>query len=101
MRRMIERLHGKMGDHEVPSIFYLSDKLELELNNPQATPLDEVLSLDDVDEPRQRLTRQEGSVVRSKQKIRMPACPEALSLDTGGSTALCEGIMASQLNCRP
>ena len=35
MRRVIEGQHGKLGDHEVPSMSYISDKLEeLELNNP-------------------------------------------------------------------
>ena len=84
MRRVIERLHGKMGDHEVPAVSYLSDKLEeLELNNPQAAPLDEVLSMDDVDEPNiQPAFDQAGriTVVRTKHKVKMPSGPEEFRL---------------------
>ena len=84
MRRVVENLHGKMQDYEVPSMSYLSDKLEeLELNNPQASPLDEILSIDDGEEQAivpafdvaGRLT-----VVRRKLKVLMPTGPEDFRL---------------------
>ena len=84
MRRVVESLHGQMMDYEVPSMSYLSDKLEeLELNNPQASPLDEILSIDDGEEQAivpafdvsGRLT-----VVRKKLKVLMPVGPEDFRL---------------------
>ena len=84
MRRVVENLHGRMQDYEVPSMSYLSDKLEeLELNNPQASPLDEILSIDDGEEQAivpafdvaGRLT-----VVRRKLKVAMPTGPEDFRL---------------------
>ena len=84
MRRVVENLHGKMQDYEVPSMSYLSDKLEeLELNNPQASPLDEILSVDDGEE--QAIvpafdTSGRLTVVRKKLKVLMPTGPEDFRL---------------------
>ena len=84
MRRAIELQNGKLGDHEVPSMAYISDKLEeLELNNPQASPMDEILSLDDLEEQAIQPNFDSGGrllIVRKKTKVRMPSGPEELRL---------------------
>ena len=46
MRRTVEARHGKLPDDEVPGATYLAAKLEeVEQNDPQATPLDEIKRL--------------------------------------------------------
>lgn len=48
MRRAVETVHGKKHDHEMPSPEYLAHKMEeIELNEMQASPLDEIASLED------------------------------------------------------
>jgi hypothetical protein len=82
MRRVVEITCGKLSDSEVPAATYLSDKIEeLEDNAPQASPLDEILSLEDDEQQllgagidlAGRIT-----VTRKKTKVKMPPGPEEL-----------------------
>ena len=48
MRRLVESRFGRLPDDEVPGPTYLATKLEeFEQNEPLASPLDEVVSLED------------------------------------------------------
>lgn len=50
MKKAVEQLHGEIPQHEAPSADYLSHKVEeMEMNDPTASPLDEVSSMTDLD----------------------------------------------------
>ena len=80
MRRLVEALHGKLPSSEIPSAEYLASKAEqVELDEPYASPLDEITSLADTES--QTLTASlslTGSVqiVHKKGKIAFPDGPE-------------------------
>jgi hypothetical protein len=82
MRRMVEQRYGRLPTAETPSASYVSDKLEeCEQNEPHAARLDEVLSLDDLEE--QTLGAGLDStgkvhIVRRRGKIHLPSTPEEL-----------------------
>ena len=82
MRRVIEQLHGKLPDDEVPGPTYLSFKIdEVEQNDPHAAPLDELASLEDSAEFDISLGVDNLGAFRAmrrKVKITMPTSPEQL-----------------------
>ena len=84
MRRVLEATQGRLHDSVLPSISYLSDKLEeVELNDPQASQLTEVTSMEDVDaqslgaavDITGRIT-----VTKTKNKVKMPGNSEEFRL---------------------
>ena len=80
MKRVVETAYGKMPTNETPSAEYLATKLEeVEVDEPKASPLDEVASLDDDDV--QSLTTSvdnTGRIVVTKKKCKgkQPESPE-------------------------
>ena len=80
MRRMVETRYGRLPTCETPSASYVSDKLEeCEQNEPHAARMDEILSLDDLEE--QSLGAGLDStgkvhIVRKRGKIHLPRSPE-------------------------
>ena len=82
MRRVIESRFGKLDDDLVPAASYLSTKLdETEQNEPRASTLDEVVSLDDAEDFAVNPTEDLSGLVRmvrKKQKVTLPTTPEEL-----------------------
>lgn len=82
MRRAMETAHGKKPDHELPSPEYLAHKMEeIELNELQASPLDEVTSMEDsVNTSLQSTLDTDGRirVVKTKSKGSLPQNSEQL-----------------------
>lgn len=84
MRKAVELLYGRFPNSEAPSADYLASKLEeMEQNDPSASPLDEVTSMDDVD----LSTSLTGvdltgkiQIIRKRNKTTMPASPESFRL---------------------
>ena len=80
MRRAVEALYGPIPDHECPSAEYVAAKMEeLEENEPQASQLDEVSNLEDI-ETSSMIAQWDSSgkvqMVRKKGKVAMPSGPE-------------------------
>ena len=80
MRRAVEARWEKLGDDETPGAAFIGAKQEqIEHNEPLATPLDEILSVDDADacdlRPAVDIT---GAIraVRMKVRVAQPAGPE-------------------------
>ena len=80
MRRAVEARWEKLGDDETPGAAFIGAKQEqIEHNEPRATPLDEILSVDDDDacdlRPAVDIT---GAIraVRMKVRVAQPAGPE-------------------------
>ena len=84
MRRALEAAHGKMPSKEVPNSDYLSSKLEeCEHDEPTASPLDEVLSLDDDEAQSLSATVDPSGRIRiskAKNKAKLPASTEELRM---------------------
>ncbi len=84
MRRLVEIKFGVIPASEQPSSEYLSTKLEeVESNNPSASRLDEITSMEDGES--QSLTAQVGptgsiTVLHKKSKSTMPVGPEAFRM---------------------
>jgi hypothetical protein len=82
MRRVVEARYGKIPDDEAPGAAYLALKMEeVEQNEPRASPLDEVISIEDGDEYSLGASIDLAGglrVTRQKAKSSMPGTPEAL-----------------------
>ena len=80
MIRAVERIHGCLGESETPSSDYLALKAEeTELNEPVASPLDEIISKrDNASSHIQSTVDSSGHlrVTRTKNKARMPSNTE-------------------------
>ena len=80
MIRAVERIHGTLGESETPSSDYLALKAEeTELNEPSASPLDEIISKrDNASSTIQSSVDTSGHlrVTRTKNKAKMPSNTE-------------------------
>ena len=80
MIRAVERIHGTLGESETPSSDYLALKAEeTELNEPSATPLDEIISKRDTASSQIQSTVDSAGhlrVTRTKNKSKMPVNTE-------------------------
>ena len=80
MIRAVERIHGTLGESETPSSDYLALKAEeTELNEPSASPLDEIISKrDNASSTIQSSVDTAGHlrVTRTKNKAKMPSNTE-------------------------
>lgn len=81
MRRALEARHGKRAPHELPSVDYLSTKMEeLEAGEPQASQLDEITSAEDhEDHSLSTMVDITGNikVIKKRQKTQPPTGPES------------------------
>ena len=80
MIRAVERIHGTLGESETPSSDYLALKAEeTELNEPSASPLDEIISKrDNASSTIQSSVDTSGHlrVTRTKNRAKMPSNTE-------------------------
>ena len=80
MIKAVERVHGALGESETPSADYLALKAEeTELNEPTASPLDEVISKKDTSSSQIQSSLDSSGhlrVVSTKNKSRMPTTTE-------------------------
>lgn len=84
MRRVVEKAHGSMPSRETPSPDYLSLKLEeVEQDEPTASPLDEVASIEDQEtQSLQASLDQTGRVriTKTRNKGKLPSSTEEFRL---------------------
>jgi hypothetical protein len=82
MRKAVEATFGKKHDYELPSPEYVAHKMEqIELNEVQASPLDEILSMEDINSTSlQSSVDNDGRirVVKVKSKGSLPQNSEQL-----------------------
>jgi hypothetical protein len=82
MRRVVEQTHGKLPPEEIPSASYISLKLEeVEQDEPQAAPLDEITNMEDATDLDLTLgvdATGAFKAIRRKVKVSMPANSEQL-----------------------
>ena len=79
MIRAVERIHGHLGEAETPSADYLALKAEeVEMNEPTASPLDEISKRDTANSQIQSSVDSSGHlrVTRTKCKAKMPTNTE-------------------------
>ena len=79
MIRAVERIHGCLGESETPSSDYLALKAEeTELNEPVASPLDEIISKRDNASSHIQSTVDSSGHLRSLGPKTKPGCPATL-----------------------
>ena len=79
MIRAVERIHGCLGESETPSSDYLALKAEeTELNEPVASPLDEIISKRDNASSHIQSTVDSSGHLRSLGSKTKPGCPATL-----------------------
>ena len=80
MHQLVEKKFGKLSEDEVPGPTYLTSKAaELEQNDPQASPMDEVVSIEDGDDWTFGVSSDAAGAfrtVRKTMKVSFPASPE-------------------------
>eukprot|EP00435_Cladocopium_sp_Y103_P028408 s800_g7.t1 len=80
MLKAVEKIHGALGEADTPSSEYLALKAEeTELNEPTASPLDEIISKKDTSSSQIQSTVDSSShlrVTRTKNKSKMPTNTE-------------------------
>lgn len=82
MRRAIELIDGRLPDAEIPSAEYLASKSEeAEQDEPRASSLDDVTSLEDVEETSLSASLDltgKIQIIKKKGKVALPTTPEDL-----------------------
>ena len=80
MRKVLEAVHGNSPDDEYPASQYLTIKLEeVELNDPQAAPLDDMAHLDHILDHDLSIALDNNGTLRTqtrKKKVDIPQEPE-------------------------
>ena len=107
MRKVVEDVYGRIPASACPSSEYLAIKIEeLEQDEPYASPLDEIISMDDAEasvafaQVTSIKTFHEAHVVKKKQKVQMPSGPEQFRMRMR-TEANCFLMLAAKFTNRP